>query len=159
MSSKYTENVICLYCNKEVIRKTDTKHDGKELSYKSAVSRNISSMLCLLVIQSSKKFPSSSTNLSSEHNIQFEDEELDDSLDPPSKVPRVSAQVGSGNDASLVELSDKGSELSSQVKTIGWGWVGGGGGGVWGQKYMLNELFTLDTMLFMEFKNLYPFSR
>ena len=64
MASKYTENVICLYCNKEVIRKNlkshnDTKHDGKELNFKSAVSRNIASMLCLPVIQSIKKFPSS----------------------------------------------------------------------------------------------------
>ena len=72
-------------------------------------------MLCLPVIRSSKKFPSSSTNLSSE---QFEDEELEDSLDPPSKVSRVSAEVGSGNDASLVELSDKVSELSSQVQNL-----------------------------------------
>ena len=95
-----------------------TKHDGKKFNYKSAVSRNISSMLCLPVIQSSKKFPSSSTNLSSDHNIQFEDEELEDSLYPPSKVSRVSAEVGSGNDASLVELSDKVSELSSQVKNL-----------------------------------------
>ena len=121
MSSKYTENVICLYCNKEVSRKkspNDTKHDGQRLNYKSAVSRNISSMLCLPVTQSSKKFNSSSTNLSSEHNIQFEDEELENSLDPPSKVSRVSAEVGSGNDPSLVELSDKVSELSSQVKNL-----------------------------------------
>ena len=43
MASKYTENVICLYCNKEVIRKNwkspnDTTHDGQKLNYKSAVS-------------------------------------------------------------------------------------------------------------------------
>ena len=86
MSSKYAENVICLYCNKEVIRNklkshNDTKHDGQRLNYKLAVSTNISAMLSLPVTQSSKKFASSSTNLSSEHNIQFEGEELEDSLD------------------------------------------------------------------------------
>ena len=66
MSSKYTEKVICLYCDKILILKNleshnKSQHVGKKLYYKSAVSKDLSAMYGSVGKQVEENLPGSST--------------------------------------------------------------------------------------------------
>ena len=127
LTTKYNEKVICLYCNKEVTLKNlkshnETKHNGDKLHYKSAISRNISSMFKSPSTQSSEV----SLQSSSSSVLQSEDNVLEDCADqPPSKIRCVRDNINDDGvgvpedrNTSIKGLSYEVSRLSSIVNTL-----------------------------------------
>ena len=61
MATKFTEKVVCLYCDKSTLLKNlsshnkTNKHDSMKLKYKSAVSKNLSSMFGERTVQESEE--------------------------------------------------------------------------------------------------------
>ena len=125
MSSKHTEKVICLYCDKEVTRKNldshnKTKHNGKKLHYKSAVSKDISSLLfgsSSSTPQPMEVSPGNSIQDDDGDVVQETSPDVPDAHDPPSKLLCLSTE-NEFNEVRFVQLTNKISELSSQVTTL-----------------------------------------
>ena len=123
MLPKYSEKVICLHCNKEYTRKNldkhnTRKHEGNTVSYKSAKSKDISSMFSSSTQSSSghaslqSNLAACSTHISADESkhIQPECEEHE----PSSKVARIESL----EEEMLHQFSKKISSLSSPVHTL-----------------------------------------
>ena len=90
----------------------DVKHEGKPLHYKSAMSRDISSMFGKVCTESS----SGSSTCSTSTAVPINDEE-EFCQDLPSKVSCLNTEVNDGG-LKLAELSRKINKLSSHVDTL-----------------------------------------
>lgn len=115
MATKFTEKVVCLYCDKSTLLKNlsthnKAKHNGMKLRYKSAVSKNLKCMLGKGTIQETGE------------NEQVP-ETSKDNLEPPIKVacvePVNTVAVEKPEQSQLLEdLTTKICELSSQVNKL-----------------------------------------
>ena len=98
------------------------KHRGDKLHYKSAVLRDISSMFSLPGTQPNENVLQSSAALPPEHGSRLGNDVVEGSAGQPTKIKcvRVSAaaEVPDECEVSIKELSNKASELSSQIDSL-----------------------------------------
>ena len=133
MSSKYTEKVICQYCEQECLLKNlkahnDAKHDRKALKYRSSVSRDISAMFGVTQnstliktpspqSKSAKESPSTIPKLDdvSQHEPGTTDENLQP---PPSKLAHLATPSTEPETQALVTISKQIQALTANVQML-----------------------------------------
>ena len=117
MSSKYTEKVICLYCNKPPTLKnleTHNKHDGKKLHYRSATSKDLSTLFGNVLVSNEDLLGNSTTQGTTSSVCDT----TEVNLEPPVKIVCIDTEIKEKHEETPEYLSTKIDELSSQVKRL-----------------------------------------